>query len=563
MALQELVKAQHPVLGLDYVDVRDYGAKGDGVSDDCLAIQTAIREAYANGITRVFIPGTTTFYRCTYPIFLLSGMELFGTGPASRLVFENPVFNKGRGALVIGSSYEINRDMVFAAYDSGVWAGKSTMNTSYVNPEQKQYIRDNPNFIECANACVHDLRLDAVYAAPYTDGGYGINFVNSQDCQAYNISGSGWTQLIGMGSDTPPETPSNHRCKAWNLEVIEPNQAKTYYSIGFISNSTNCSIVGAVQHKPMKDGTPNGSAVAFNLCEDCEVRDITVHNLGRTQSSEGVLMNNVVGCRAEGLIIKGTPTSKVISAASHYYTDPSFNSADRPNVIRNVTAVNCDQAVSLRGKYVVVDSVSTYNCDYDLYLGNNNASNNQVMFEPRRIRFGGSNTQAWFLQNNAVRGWQRRYYYLRPAMMLLNAKGDTQAWNSNKTVSTKVDVDLQFQHALMDGLKAVDDIRCFIRFNNAGDAAYAKGSTVQLSLRQMQAFDGNISETPYTAITSTKVAASGMGDTNVIANVTGGAGLVQLGDETNGLAYSWTVDVSMTHNTSNNYMKELRVAGYK
>lgn len=563
MALTQLVQARHPVLGLDYVDVRDYGAKGDGVNDDCLAIQTAIRDAHAKGITRVFVPGTDQYYRCTYPVFLLSGIELFGVGPGSYIVFENPVFSKGRGAIVIGSSYEINRTLVFAAYDSGSWEGKSTVNTSYVNPAQKQYIRDNPSFIECKNASVHDLRLDAIYLSPYTDGGYGINFVNSQDCVAYNIAGSGWTQLIGMGSDTPPETPSNHRCKAWNLEVVQPNQSKTYYSIGFISNSTNCVIHDAVQHQPMADGTPNGSAGAFNLCEDCEMYNITVHELGRTQSSEGVLMNNLVGCRVEGITIKGTPTSKVISAVSHYYTDASFNVASRPNVFKNITAVNCEHAVSLRGKYVIVDAVSPYNCDYDLYFGNNNATNNQVMFEPKSVRFGGSNTHAWFLQNNTVKGWQRRYRYLRPAAMLLNAKGDTQSWNNNKLVSTKQDVSLYFQHALGEEFKAIDDMRCYLRFNNAADAAYLKGSAVQMSLRQMLAFDGNIGEVPYTALTNTRVAVSGMEDTNLVATAAGTAGLVRMDDATNGLAYSWTLDVSMTNNTGFNYMKELRVAGYK
>ena len=106
-------------------------------------------------------------------------------------------------------------------------------------------------------------------------------------------------------------------------------------------------------------------------------------------------------------------------------------------MFKNITAVNCEHAVSLRGKYVIVDAVSPYNCDYDLYFGNNNATNNQVMFEPKSVRFGGSNTHAWFLQNNTVKGWQRRYHYLRPAAMLLNAKGDTQSWNNNKLVSTK------------------------------------------------------------------------------------------------------------------------------
>lgn len=546
----------------DTLSVLDFGAKGDGTTDDALAFQTAIREAKRLGKSRVFVPTPAVYYRITYPVFLLSGIELFGTGPGCRLVFENPVFSKGRGAIVIGSSYEINRDKVFEAYDSGVWAGKSTINTSYVNPAQKQYIRDNPQFIECQGASVHDLRIDAVYFAPYTDGGYGVNFVNAQDCQAYNISGSGWTQLIGMGSDTPPETPSNHRCVAFNLDAIRPNQTKTYYSIGFISNCTNCKIHTAVQHEPMANGSPNGSAAAFNLCEDCEIYDITVHNLGRTVSSEGVLLNNLVGCRVENICIKGTEASKVISAVSHYYTDSSFNVPSRPNIIKGVTAVNCDHAISLRGKYVVVDDVDTYNCTYDLYLGNNNATNNDVRFKPETIRTGGTNLLSWFLQNNKVAGWKRKYTYYRPAAILLNSKADTTSWNNNKLVSTKLDVDLSFQVQIPEDCKAIDDMRCFLRFNNAADAAFTKGSTVKMSLDQMIAFDGNIGEVPYTALQNTRVASSGMENTTLVSTKTDGLGLILLDDATNGLANAWFINFNMTLNVSNNYMKEIRVAGY-
>ncbi|MDR8459595.1 phage tail protein, partial [Acinetobacter baumannii] len=84
------------------------------------------------------------------------------------------------------------------------------------------------------NSSIHDLYLEARFTNSTKNkwGGYGINFVNAQNCHVYNIWGKGWTQLIGMGSDIPPETPSNHLCSAKYLHVLEPDLVRTYYSIG-------------------------------------------------------------------------------------------------------------------------------------------------------------------------------------------------------------------------------------------------------------------------------------------------------------------------------------------
>lgn len=115
-----------------------------------------------------------------------------------------------------------------------------------------------------------------------------------------------------------------------------------------------------------------------------------------------------------------------------------------------------------------------------------------------------------------------------------------------------------------DDIKAIDDIRAFIRFNISPDQnAAAAGSTVEASLIQMISFDGDINTDPYTAFSNSKVATSGVENTTIVTQMGSTApGFVKMADETHGLAYSWYVLFKMTHNVNNNYMKEIRIAGY-
>lgn len=51
----------------DALNVLDYGAVGDGVTDDSYAIQSAIRDAVRLGTYRVFIPAPKVEFLCKYP----------------------------------------------------------------------------------------------------------------------------------------------------------------------------------------------------------------------------------------------------------------------------------------------------------------------------------------------------------------------------------------------------------------------------------------------------------------------------------------------------------------
>jgi hypothetical protein len=59
-----------------YVSVKDFGAVGDGVTDDTVAIQAAVN----NGVAAVYVPATTTYYKITDDITVPNGVTVYGDG---------------------------------------------------------------------------------------------------------------------------------------------------------------------------------------------------------------------------------------------------------------------------------------------------------------------------------------------------------------------------------------------------------------------------------------------------------------------------------------------------
>lgn len=365
---------------LPLLNITDFGAKGDGLQDDSAAFQKACDHAKTLGGARIFLPYPVKYYRLTFPVYLSSNTEMYGQGSATKVVFEDPVFNKGRGGFVIGSSLEANSHFAHLWYRNK--NTPITINPDFKNPTQRQYLRDNPEFMQAENSVIHDIFIEAIFTADNKQswGGYGINFVNARDCHAYNIWGKGWTQLIGMGSDVPPETPSNHNCSAKNLVVIEPDFRRTYYSIGFIANSTNCTIENATQEAPMTADTMNGSGVATNLCEDCTVRNIRIPDLGRTQTSEGILINNSSGCIIADIVIGNAKT-----AVSVFYSMKETLNPLKPNILTNIKGTHCDSVLTIYSKFNIIKNITGENCGAIIVLKNNNATNNEIFSAPGNV----------------------------------------------------------------------------------------------------------------------------------------------------------------------------------
>jgi len=538
----------------DTINVMDYGAKGDGLTDDSYAIQLAIREAARIGVYRVFIPSTSAHYRICYPIFLLDKVELFGCGISTRLVFENPTFSRGRGALVVGSSVEINRETVFAAYDSGDWVNKPVKNEGFVNPAHKEFIRDNPQFVQCEQASVHDMYIEGSYPGAIKEGGYGINFVNAKDCTAYNIWGKGWTQLIGIGSDVPPETPSNYRCSAFNLHVIEPNQEKTYYSIAFIANSTDCIVQDAWQYSPCAAGTPHGSGVATNITEDCTIRNIHIKDLGRTNTSEGVLINNSRGTLVENIHVGNAKT-----AVAHFYKDyDEMNDAERPNIFRNITGVRCDSTFATRAKHAIIDGLTSRNCLREVFFGNLNATNNTFLTKPVSLDKLGSWTLDQYLQNNKVKGWTRKQFYFRPQSYLIQDVSTLSSYDTNRKLETKEDAGIDVMIPLPPSIKGISQVTVMYGF---GGGSQTKGTKLHVALRRISKFSGDTNEQPIEVFAGDKTATSDSASSGSFSiQSQDHKGFTLIDDATNGLADSVDVLISMQTPTNGCVIKEIRMS---
>lgn len=379
------------------LNVMDFGAKGDGINDDSFAFQLACDSANKMGGAKIYVPDPRNEYKLLFPVYLSDNTELFGNGQTTKIYFENPIFIKGRGGFVIGSSQEANKEYAYRRYVNK--EGTTTINPDFKNPAQRQYLRDNPQFLQAQNSIIHDIFIGARFKNNDEGswGGYGINFVNARDCHSYNIWGEGWTQLIGMGSDVPPETPSNHNCSARNLYVISPDLRRTYYSIGFIANSTNCTIENATQYKSMTPGSMNGSGIATNLCEDCVIRNIHISDLGRTVTSEGILINNSSGCVVENVYIANAKT-----AVSVFYSSVDTLNPNKKNLFNNIKGVDCDVVMAIYSKFNIVKSIHSVNSKLIILLKNSNATNNLIYASPGDVTLSERLSQRLYSGNNFI-----------------------------------------------------------------------------------------------------------------------------------------------------------------
>ena len=541
---------------LDTINVMDFGAKGDGVTDDYPAFQYAAMYAESIGGAIIEIPTPAVEYKIGFPVYLFNNTHFKGSGINCRINFTDPLYaRKSRSGFVMGSGREQNRNKAIQCLMSGTWATTgSVVDSTFVELDRGVYLRDNLSKVQSSNCCVSDVYLVASYPNGTTlKGGYGVSFANAIDCEAYNLWGEGWTEIINIGSDVPPATPSCHNCHAYNIVSVEPNNYETYYSAGFIANSTDCTIHDYFQLKQIADGSPHGSGASMNYTENCALYNFNIPSLGRTNTSEGLLVNNSKGALVFNIRIGNAKTG----VAEYYDTGAGiFYDADNPNVFYDIHANNCDHAVALRAKYSVWKNVTQTNCNDHVYFGTSNAQYCDVRFVPDAIGYGSGLTPWIILQNNYVAGWRVRTKYIRPINYLLNDKSSLQSWDTNRNMKAKAGTNLQVLYDIPVTMRAIAEVRCYLTFEVG---ALTAGSNVKMSIRRMVTYSGNASETPYIEATNTRTAtADTVQDTTLVMAAGNTDGFIKLADTTHGLENSLDLLIEINNPTVNMNLKEIK-----
>ena len=77
------------LLTVDNMSIKQFGAKGDGIKDDTIEIQTAL-----NNAKNVYIPTTENYYKVTNSLELKSNQRIYGNGNLSNLLMPNGLEKK-------------------------------------------------------------------------------------------------------------------------------------------------------------------------------------------------------------------------------------------------------------------------------------------------------------------------------------------------------------------------------------------------------------------------------------------------------------------------------------
>jgi Chaperone of endosialidase/Pectate lyase superfamily protein len=137
-----------------WIDVRTYGAKGDGVTNDTTAIQNALEDATLSK-TIVFFPAGD--YKITNALDIFEGQTLFGVGNGTKLIAST----KGQTILNLKGSQIQIRGM-FLTTESGV----TDVIGVYVNPNGDVHANFNK---------LHSLRIEGPATGIVIQGGRRID----------------------------------------------------------------------------------------------------------------------------------------------------------------------------------------------------------------------------------------------------------------------------------------------------------------------------------------------------------------------------------------------------
>jgi hypothetical protein len=254
----------------DTLSVKDFGATGDGSTDDATAIQAAITAAAVTGQT-VFFPAVASYYRITAALTVPANVKLVGEGYSSRIV----QVTSGTNALTLNGD---NISLVNIAVVGGNTAsakGVSITGGNNITIERCQ-IKDWLNGIYAAGTC-HDLNIlgNRLWGG-VGDGG------NAADIQVYGTdSTAGTIRRVRI---------TGNQCLSNNDVGIGANLNNGDREIIITNNVVIPCDADGVTERAANNSVKLRYAIAFGYVGGQETRGVIANNLVRRAGYAGIYL---------------------------------------------------------------------------------------------------------------------------------------------------------------------------------------------------------------------------------------------------------------------------------
>ena len=318
-----LTKARHRMIEGEVVNVKDYGATGDGVTDDTTAIQAAIDAAAAGG-GEVYIPSSSLPYVVATTLTIPSGVTVLGDaghGDGVRTIIEGTM-TTGNVFTLTARSAVLKHVRITA--DSGRQAGSGHGVSCNIGSEK--------------TTTTSRWHLEDIVCKLQPDDGFHIvspELGLFENCTAEDCGRHGW--LLDDGTDDG-HTGSN---------LVGP------FNNTFINcRAFTCGEYGwLLQH----DAAENCAVNTFTACQalGCDSTD-TVGYQWRLAGASNVLINCDIEDQQYATNGKTTPSEGILlSGQNHVITGGHFSSLTRGIDVSSATNAMVENIRAFKGTYAI------------------------------------------------------------------------------------------------------------------------------------------------------------------------------------------------------------------
>ncbi len=333
-----------PIAKALYFNVMDYGARGDGTTDDTSAIQTTITAASATKGTVYFPQGT---YKITSGLTITtSGVSLLGTGAGASII-QTPSGSESIAMLIIGDGANTCADVRIADLQ---FLGVTQKTANAAIKLQK-----------CFRTHLERLRTQNQYRAIYVYNSTQT-WVNDTDLRDTKENGIVYEATFGNGFDlylnnVVADNPVVSNTGIGKISSANGDIVGLTFTNGWSGTSTNYGVLidggsgGLTQgirfigHKSLHNGLAGfrlagGLDVELNGCDAVGNSQTSANSRSGIEIASTSMTFSIVGCRSTNGWQQGNTQSNGINFDSGTYTSGLIANNDLRGNTNNALALN-------------------------------------------------------------------------------------------------------------------------------------------------------------------------------------------------------------------------------